>query len=72
MALARGHRGLHPHHLAVTADLVAALHRDGMFCNTWTVDEPDRILAMAHAGVDGICTNAPDVAKQTLADDLSP
>jgi glycerophosphoryl diester phosphodiesterase len=29
-------------------------------------------LAVARAGVDGICTNAPDVAKQTLAEAVSP
>jgi glycerophosphoryl diester phosphodiesterase len=68
MARARGHRGLHPHHLAVTAAVVDALHRDGMFCNTWTVDDPERMVVMAIAGVDGICTNAPNVAKQTLAE----
>jgi glycerophosphoryl diester phosphodiesterase len=68
MARGRGHGGLHPHHLAVNAALVDALHADGMFCNTWTVDDPERIAWLARAGVDGICTNAPDVARQVLAD----
>jgi len=72
MAKARGHDGLHPHHLAVNAAIVDALHRDEMFCNTWTVDDPDRIRELVAAGVDGICTNAPDVAKQTLAEVASP
>jgi glycerophosphoryl diester phosphodiesterase len=72
MARGRGHHGLHPHHLAVTPAIVGALHDDGMFCNTWTVDDPERIVAMAIAGVDGICTNAPNVAKQTLAEVVRP
>jgi glycerophosphoryl diester phosphodiesterase len=36
--------------------------------NVWTVDEPDRMRLLASWGVDGICTNVPDVAVATLAD----
>jgi len=33
---------------------------------TWTVDDPGRIRELAQHGVDGIITNAPDVALATL------
>jgi glycerophosphoryl diester phosphodiesterase len=61
-----GHRGLHPHHSGVTRALVEAAHRAGVAVVTWTVDEPDRMAEMAAAGVDGIITNRPDVARAVL------
>lgn len=68
----RGHRGLHPHHLAVTADLVADAHDRGLFVNTWTVDEPERMVELAASGVDGICTNVPDVLVRVVRQGWSP
>jgi glycerophosphoryl diester phosphodiesterase len=62
-----GHRVLHPHHRSVTKDLMAAAAEQGVEVNTWTVDEPRRMLAMAALGVDGLVTNVPDVAVATLA-----
>ena len=56
----------HPHDLAVTPELVADLHARGMAVNVWTVDDPDRMLALAEMGVDGICTNVPDVLVRVL------
>jgi glycerophosphoryl diester phosphodiesterase len=61
-----GHAGLHPHHTAVTAELVEEAHRAGIAVTTWTVDEPQRIRELAEAGVDGIITNRPDVAQAAL------
>src|SRR5437763_431224 len=58
-----GHRALHPHHLSVTAALVGAAHAAGVAVNTWTVDDPDRMAELIALGVDGICTNAPDVLR---------
>jgi glycerophosphoryl diester phosphodiesterase len=63
----RGHQALHPHHADLTESLVEAAHRVGIAVNTWTVDEPDRIRAVAAAGVDGIITNRPDLAREALA-----
>lgn len=70
-ALARiareGHHALHPHHLAVNAELVRAAHDQGTAVNVWTVDEPDRMRWLVDCGVDGIVTNVPDLALATLA-----
>jgi len=64
--VARGHAALHPHHAAVTPELIDAAHRAGISINTWTVDEPDRIRELAAAGVDGIITNRAAMARDVL------
>ncbi len=61
-----GHRALHPHDPLVDAALVEACHAAGIALNVWTVDDPVRIGALAEMGVDGICTNEPDVALRVL------
>jgi glycerophosphoryl diester phosphodiesterase len=61
-----GHRVLHPHHAGVTEHLVGLCRDRGIAINTWTVDDPERMTALASLGVDGIITNVPDVALRTL------
>ncbi len=63
----RGHRALHPHHEAVTADLVRSAHQAAITVTAWTVDDPDRIRRLARDGVDGIISNVPDIARAALA-----
>ena len=58
---------LHPWVGALTRDLVDACHAHGLAVNTWTCDDPARITELAAWGVDGICTNVPDLALATLA-----
>ena len=65
-----GHRQLHPHHRAVTRQLVEEAHAVGVDVTTWTVDDPARIRELAEQGIDGIITNAPDVALAALGRDL--
>jgi len=62
-----GHVAIHPHHRSVTRALVAAAHTRGLSVNTWTVDDPARMRALAALGVDTIITNVPDVALAALA-----
>lgn len=64
---AAGHDAIHPYHGSVTADGVRAAHAAGLSVNTWTCDEPERMAALVAWGVDGICTNVPDVALRVRA-----
>jgi glycerophosphoryl diester phosphodiesterase len=47
--------------------LVAAMHRAGLRVYVWTVDDPEEIRHLAVLGVDGICTDFPDVARSVFA-----
>ncbi len=47
--------------------LVAAVHAFGARIIPWTVDDPLRIEEFVDMGVDGICTNHPDVVRKLLA-----
>ena len=62
-----GHGALHPHHDAVTTDLVTAAHEAGIMVTAWTADEPAEIRRLADAGVDAIISNVPDIARSALA-----
>jgi glycerophosphoryl diester phosphodiesterase len=66
MVCQRGHRALHPHHQAVTAQLVVAAHRGGVAVTTWTADEANLVRRLAGHGVDAIITNVPDQARAAL------
>lgn len=46
--------------------LVAAVHDAGLALIAWTVDRPERAAALAAMGVDGICTNRPDVVREAV------
>jgi glycerophosphoryl diester phosphodiesterase len=61
-----GHRALHPHHAFVNRELVDAAHAAGVAVNTWTADDPERIVWLAETGVDAVITNVPDVALAAL------
>ena len=63
-----GHVALHPWFGIVTAEVIARCHAAGLRVNCWTCDDPDRMRELAAAGIDGICTNVPDVALRVLAE----
>jgi glycerophosphoryl diester phosphodiesterase len=63
---AAGHRALHPWEPGLTAEFVERCHAAGLAVNTWTCNDPDRIVALAAMGVDGVCTDVPDVALAAL------
>ena len=65
-AVEHGHGALHPWDPHVSADLITRAHDLGVRVNTWTVDDPDRMLELAAWGIDGIVTNVPDLARETL------
>ena len=59
---AAGHRALHPWVGALNRHAVETCHRHGVEVNTWTCDDPERMKELIEWGVDGICTNVPDIA----------
>lgn len=59
---ARGHSALHPWEGLLTREIVEACHRHGLSINTWTCDDPDRMVELVSWSVDGICTNVPEIA----------
>jgi len=71
---AAGHRAIHPWDGSVTGTSVAEAHDAGLAVNVWTCNEAGRIAELAGLGVDGICTDVPDVALAALgrAGVLSP
>jgi glycerophosphoryl diester phosphodiesterase len=58
---AAGHAALHPWDPLVDAALIRRAHASGLAVNTWTCDDPDRMRQLIGWGIDGICTNVPDV-----------
>jgi glycerophosphoryl diester phosphodiesterase len=62
----RGHVALHPWYQLASADLIAGCHEHGVAVNVWTCDEPAAMRQLIAAGVDGICTNVPDVALSVV------
>lgn len=63
----RGHRAVHPWVGVLTRPQVDALHDAGLEVNTWTCNDPARMLELSAWGVDGVCTDVPDVARRTLS-----
>ena len=63
---AAGHSAAHPHVSKVTKELVENCHSLGLAVNTYTCNDPDRIVALADLGVDGVCTDQPDMAIAAL------
>jgi glycerophosphoryl diester phosphodiesterase len=62
-----GHAAIHPYYLFVTQEFVAECHAEGLAVNVWTCDDPDAMRNLRTWGVDGICTNVPDIAIEVLA-----
>jgi glycerophosphoryl diester phosphodiesterase len=65
--VAAGHAGIHPWVHGLTHDLVIQAQHRGLFVNTWTCNDPDRIRELAAWGVDGIVTDVPDQALLALS-----
>jgi glycerophosphoryl diester phosphodiesterase len=50
----------------IDAPLAVSLHAAGLRLFAWTTDAPAHVRRLAAEGVDGICTNRPDVAREAL------
>jgi glycerophosphoryl diester phosphodiesterase len=65
-----GHQALHPGRQAMTRrraeQIVAHAHDRGLQVNVWTVNAPATLTRLRDAGVDGLITDVPDVARVAL------
>jgi len=66
LAAGAGHEALHPEDGLVGRELVTAAHDHGLAVNVWVVDDPARMDELIAWGVDGICTNKPDLARAVI------
>jgi glycerophosphoryl diester phosphodiesterase len=62
-----GHAAVHPWVPTIDRDLVERCHDAGLKVNTWTCNDPERAIQLAGWGIDGICTDDPDVIVAALA-----
>ena len=65
--VSRGHSALHPWVGTLGRSHIDVCHGAGIQVNTWTCDDPDRMAELIKWGIDGICTNVPDVAIEVIA-----
>jgi glycerophosphoryl diester phosphodiesterase len=59
--------GIAPHAASVDAALVAAAHDRGLAVRAYTVNDPAEMERLLAAGVDGLITDAPDLARGVVA-----
>ncbi len=57
---------IHPAHIVVSKNLVAAAHKLGIQVNVWTVNEKSTIIKMLECGVDGIITDKPLETREII------
>lgn len=61
-----GHTAVNPWEPNVTEEFVTRCHDAGLAVNTWTCNDPARLVELAAVGVDGVCTDVPDIALAAL------
>ena len=61
-----GHSALHPWVNLLSQELIDLCHRHGLKVNTWTCDDPVRMAELLDWGIDGLCTNQPDIALEVI------
>jgi glycerophosphoryl diester phosphodiesterase len=59
-------------HRQIDAGFVATAHARGLAVRAWTVNEPAAIRRVVALGVDGVITDAPDVAARLTRPAVSP
>jgi glycerophosphoryl diester phosphodiesterase len=63
-----GHTAIHPWEAVVDEAFVDIAHGLGLAVNVWTCNDPVRMRELIGWGVDGICTDVPDVAIAVRAE----
>lgn len=61
-AVRGGHAAIHPSVVTLDQARLDDAHAAGLVVNTWTCNDTDRLRELIGWGVDGICTDVPDVA----------
>jgi glycerophosphoryl diester phosphodiesterase len=56
-----------PHHRLLRKKDIVAAHAAGLLVKPWTVNSPRRMAQLAAWGVDGLCTDRPDVARAVIS-----
>lgn len=71
VCVARGHGAFHPFIGILPAGAATAVaaraHALELRVNVWTVNDGDEIARLAAAGIDGVVTDVPDVARSVLS-----
>jgi glycerophosphoryl diester phosphodiesterase len=67
MCLARHHEAIHPFVVGLTAADIDHCHDAGLSVNTWTCNDALTMDALLDWGVDGICTDVPDLLVTRVA-----
>jgi glycerophosphoryl diester phosphodiesterase len=57
---------VHPWVGALRRETVDAAHAVGLAVNTWTCNDAEQMVRLAEWGVNGICTDVPEVALRVL------
>jgi glycerophosphoryl diester phosphodiesterase len=65
-AVHAGHAAIHPWDPTVDRAMIDRCHRAGLQVNTWTCNDVGRAGELASWGIDGICTDIPDVLVAAL------
>ena len=68
-AVDSGHVAIHPWVEPLNAAGVESCHAAGLLVNTYTCNDPDRLRELAGMGVDGVCSDVPDIALEALGRD---
>ena len=61
-----GHVAVHPWVERLTRSSVEAAHAAGLVVNTWTCNDADRLAELDGWGVDGVCTDLPDLGRRVV------
>jgi glycerophosphoryl diester phosphodiesterase len=63
----RGHVAVHPWVGALTGEAVERCHDAALLVNAWTCNDPAQFAGLVRWGVDGVCTDVPDVMLRVLS-----
>ncbi len=66
-AVKEGWEGLHPHFPLIDEKLMEGARQRGLAVRAWTVNRPDDMRRLLDLGVDGICSDVPDMLNKAVA-----